>query len=63
MDGMGILENLENAWDNNFEFESKPIPETDNLGRETFWQDLGRPEDTNLLAQTSCSCFECSCSK
>jgi hypothetical protein len=63
MDGMGILENLENAWDDDFEFESKPIPETDNLGRETFWKDLGRPEDKNLLAQTSCSCFECSCSK
>jgi hypothetical protein len=30
---MGILENLENAWDG--EFESKPMPETDNMGRST----------------------------
>jgi hypothetical protein len=28
---MGILENFENAWDD-FEFESKPIIETNNLG-------------------------------
>jgi hypothetical protein len=28
---------------NNFEFESTPIPETDNAGREIFWEDLGRP--------------------
>jgi hypothetical protein len=63
MDGMGILENLENAWDDNFEFESKPIPETDNLGRETFWKDLGRPEDQNLsvkLFSETC-CTNCSC--
>jgi hypothetical protein len=38
---MGILDNLENAWD--FEFESKPIPETDAIGKEKFWEDLGRP--------------------
>ena len=40
---MGILENLENAWDENFEFESKSILETDAMGREKFWEDLGRP--------------------
>jgi hypothetical protein len=40
---MAILENLENAWDDNFQFESKPIPETDAMGREKFWEDLGRP--------------------
>jgi hypothetical protein len=40
---MGILENLENAWDENFEFESKPMPVTDAAGREIFWEDLGRP--------------------
>ena len=28
---MGILDNFENAWDD-FEFESKPIIETNNLG-------------------------------
>ena len=26
------------------ECESKPIVETDNMGREKFWEDLGRPE-------------------
>jgi hypothetical protein len=29
---MGILESLENAWDENFQFESKPLIETNNLG-------------------------------
>ena len=40
---MGILENLESAWDEEFVFESKPMPVTDNMGREVFWEDLGRP--------------------
>ena len=44
MDGMGILDNFENAWDDNFDFESKPIVEKDSMGREKFWEDLGRPE-------------------
>jgi hypothetical protein len=60
---MGILDNFENALNDNFEFESKPMAETDAMGREVFWEDLGRPEDTNLLAQTSCSCSGCSCGK
>ena len=42
---MGILDNLENAWDEDFLFESKPIVEIDNMGREKFWEDLGRPSD------------------
>lgn len=29
---MGILENFENAWDVEFQYESKPIIETNNLG-------------------------------
>ena len=29
---MGILDNLENAWDEDFQFESKPLLETNNLG-------------------------------
>ena len=29
---MGILENFENAWDVDLQFESKPIIETNNLG-------------------------------
>lgn len=65
---MGILDNLEEAWDDEFNFESpiykpemenlsqkifsdlvcsecesKPMPITDNMGREVFWEDLGRP--------------------
>ena len=27
------------------ENESKPIPVTDSMGREIFWEDLGRPDD------------------
>ncbi len=69
---MGILDNFEEAWDDEFNFdspiykpemenlsvkifsdsvcadclcenESKPMPITDNMGREIFWEDLGRP--------------------
>jgi hypothetical protein len=32
MDNMGILDNLEGAWDEDFEFESKPIVETNSMG-------------------------------
>jgi len=28
-----------------FEFESNQIKETDSIGREKFWEDLGRPDD------------------
>jgi hypothetical protein len=81
MVSMGILDNLENAWDDDFLFESKttvdkfsctpgmpeyesnPMAEIDSMGREKFWQDLGRPEESNLLAQTTCSCSGCSCGK
>lgn len=63
---MGILDNLENAWDEldpQYENlvqkifsetvcsdcscgqESKLMPITDNMGREIFWGDLGRPTD------------------
>jgi hypothetical protein len=30
---MGILDNLENAWDENFLFESSPMISIDNMGR------------------------------
>ena len=36
---MAILDNLENSessWDKEFSFESKPIKQTDNVGREKF---------------------------
>jgi hypothetical protein len=45
---MGILDNLEayinfddnteSAWDKEFSFESKPMPNTDNLGQDKFWE-------------------------
>jgi hypothetical protein len=41
---MGILDNFENSLNDNFEFESKPMPETDAMGREKFWEDIGRPD-------------------
>jgi hypothetical protein len=52
---MGILDNLENAWDEEFSFESKPIPVTDNMGR---------PIEDNSLAVKIFSetcCTNCSC--
>jgi len=61
---MGILNNLENAWDfpepENLavklfsetccsgctcQRESKAIPETDAMGREIFWLDIGRKSE------------------
>ncbi len=36
---MGILENFENAWDIDFQFESKPIIEKDNLGQPVIKSD------------------------
>jgi hypothetical protein len=32
MDGMGILDNFENAWDPGFQYESTPIVATNNMG-------------------------------
>lgn len=60
---MGILENFENAWDPEFQTESTPIPETDNMGREKFWEDLGRPENDGLalkIFKEQC-CDQCNC--
>lgn len=67
---MGILDNLENAWElevrpepSNPQFESSPYPVTDNMGREVFWEDIGRPENDGLalklFSETCCS--DCSC--
>ena len=67
---MGILENFENAWDIDFqeeprspEFESKLMSETDNMGRDKFWEDLGRPEEPNLAVKlfSETCCTDCSC--
>ena len=32
IDGMGTLENFENAWDPEFQYESTPIVERNNMG-------------------------------
>jgi hypothetical protein len=45
MDIMGILDNLENAWDPEFQFESNPIVEKDAMGIEKFWLDIGRQSE------------------
>jgi hypothetical protein len=61
---MAILDNLENAWDPEFQFESKPMPITDNMGREVFWEDMGRPDEDSSLAVKLFSetcCTDCSC--
>ena len=63
---MGILDNLENAWDigDQPEFESNPMPITDNMGREAFWEDMGRPENNGLslkIFKEEC-CSDCQCS-
>ena len=61
---MGILDNFENAWDVDFQFESSPMPATDNMGKEVFWEDLGRPtEDSSLAVKlfSETCCTECSC--
>jgi hypothetical protein len=48
---MGILDNLENAWDNDFMFESKPMPSTDNMGRPTEEPNLA----VKLFSETCCT--------
>ena len=52
---MGILDNLENAWDADFLFESKPMPITDNMGRTI--------EDTSLAVKifSETCCKDCEC--
>jgi hypothetical protein len=73
---MGILDNLENAWDEDFNyeplwrcdtkpptFESEPIANTDDMGRDKFWEDLGRPEEANLSVKlfSEICCKDCGC--
>lgn len=52
---MGILDNLENAWDDEFLFESKPMPITDNMGRPSEDSSLA----VKLFSETCCT--NCSC--
>jgi hypothetical protein len=60
---MGILDNFENAWDGEFQFESTPMKEIDAMGKEKFWEDLGRPEDSSLAVKlfSETCCTDCSC--
>jgi hypothetical protein len=61
---MGILDNLENAWDEDFQFESKSTPVTDSMGREAFWEDMGRlaeESDSHIELFTKRCSLDCSC--
>lgn len=43
--------------------ESEKISEIDNMGREKFWEDLGRPENDGLalkIFKEEC-CSNCTC--
>ncbi len=43
--------------------ESQKISENDNMGREKFWEDMGRPENDGLalkLFKEEC-CSSCTC--
>jgi hypothetical protein len=45
--------------------ESEKISEIDNMGREKFWEDLGRPENDGLalkMFKEQC-CEQCLCNK
>ena len=45
--------------------ESQKISETDNMGREKFWEDIGRPENDGFalkVFQEQC-CSGCSCTE
>ena len=55
---MGILDNLENSWELDLQFESTHIPVTDNIGRDKFWQ-----EEPNLAVKlfSETCCEGCSC--
>ena len=50
---MGILDNLENAWDEDFNWEHTPMKDIDNMGREKSWA-------TEIFSETVCK--NCSCS-
>jgi len=54
---MGILDNLEGAWEKDFQFESKPIIDTDAMGRDLYWNSEGLA--LKIFQETCCS--DCSC--
>jgi hypothetical protein len=54
---MGILDNFEN-W-----VDLEPIKDNDEINKEEFWQDIGRPENDGLalkIFKETC-CKDCSC--
>ena len=57
--GIGFLDNLENAWDDNLSLESKAIPETDAMGRERFWEKEHPNLAVKIFSETCCT--DCSC--
>jgi hypothetical protein len=57
---MGILDNLENAWDEDFQFESKPLLENDAMGRPILDQEYPNLS-VKLFSETCCS--DCTCGK
>jgi hypothetical protein len=60
---MGILDNFENAWDIDSQFESKPMPETDNMGRSTSAYQEGiavyNPVTLKLFLEACCKDGSC----
>ena len=60
---MGILDNLENAWDIDSQSESSPMPIIDNMGRTTrTWQEGIAVYDSlavKLFSETCCTDCEC----
>lgn len=60
---MGILDNLENAWDEEFQFESKPMTETDNMGKSTGAWTKGPAVYDSLIVKlfSETCCTDCSC--
>jgi len=60
---MGILDNLENAWDIDSQSESSPMPIIDNIGRTTSaWQEGIAVYDSlavKLFSETCCTDCEC----
>jgi hypothetical protein len=60
---MGILDNLENAWDDNFEFESKPMEETDNIGRKAWTKGPAVYDSLTVKLFSETCCASCSCGK
>ena len=56
---MGILDNLENAWDEDFLFESKPMVSTDNMGRPIDDSSLA----VKIFSETCCTPDSAICKK